>query len=169
MNKPAGYLTTLRDEPDRDRRTIRDLMPDVPGLVPVGRLDAETTGLILLTNDGPMAHHITHPSSGIDKEYEITVRNPVPPGAFQALQAGPRLDDGPMNPPRLTNRRDTGTATRFNLTIHEGRKRIIRRACDAVGLSLQYLRRVRIGPVLLGNLPEGSYRPLSREELEGLR
>lgn len=169
MNKPAGYLTTLRDEPDRSRSTIRDLMPDVPGLVPVGRLDAATTGLILLTNDGPLAHRIAHPSSETEKEYELSVANPIPPGALEALAAGPELEDGPMRPPRVGDLRDTANTTTFNLTIHEGRKRIIRRASAAVGLSLLKLRRIRVGSVRLGDLPEGSYRPLSREELEGLR
>ena len=169
MNKPAGYLTTLRDEPDRNRPTIRDLMPDLPGLVPVGRLDAQTTGLILLTNDGHLAHRVAHPSAEIEKEYEVTVRNPVPKEALDSLAAGPTLEDGPMRPPRLTAVRAEGATTRFNLTIHEGRKRIIRRACEAVGLSLVHLKRVRVGPVRLGGLPEGSYRDLSREEIEGLR
>src|SRR5215210_2244628 len=77
LNKPPGYLTTLQDEPGRDRPTILDLMPSLPRLVPVGRLDASTTGLLLLTNDGPLAHHIAHPSSEMEKEYEVTVRHPI--------------------------------------------------------------------------------------------
>ena len=169
MNKPAGYLTTLRDEPDRDRRTIGDLMPDVPGLVPVGRLDAATSGLILLTNDGQLANRVAHPSTEIEKEYELTVRNPIAPGALKRLAAGPHLDDVPMRPPRLGAPRDEGATTRFTLTIHEGRKRIIRRACEAVGLSLVRLKRVRVGPVRLGDLPEGRYRRLADGELGGLR
>jgi 23S rRNA pseudouridine2605 synthase len=169
MNKPAGYLSTLRDEPERNRPTIRDLMPAVPGLVPVGRLDAQTTGLILLTNDGQLAHHVAHPSAEIEKEYELTVRNPIPPDAMKALAAGPTLEDGPIRPPRLTTPRPQRATTRFNLIIHEGRKRIVRRACEAVGLSLVRLKRVRVGPVLLGDLPEGSHRPLSAEEIGGLR
>lgn len=167
LNKPAGYLTTLYD--DRGRPTVASLMPDgVPGLVPVGRLDAATTGLLLLTNDGNLAHRIAHPSSEIEKEYELTIKNPAPERSIEALAAGPALDDGQMLPPRLTEPRLTREHTTLNMTIHEGRNRIIRRACDAVGLRLLRLRRVRVGPVRLGRLPEGQYRPLTRDELRGL-
>jgi 23S rRNA pseudouridine2605 synthase len=169
LNKPAGYLTTLRDEPGRNRLTIRDLMPPVPGLVPIGRLDAATTGLLLLTNDGPLAHRIAHPSSRIEKEYEVTVDNPAPEEALSTLSSGPTLEDGPMLPPNLTNLRASPRQTAFHLTIHEGRNRIIRRACAAVGLDLISLRRLRIGSVTLGDLPEGRYRKLTKEELETLR
>ena len=167
LNKPAGYLTTLSD--DRGRKTVAALMPKgVPGLVPVGRLDADTTGLLLLTNDGDLAHRIAHPSSGIEKEYELKVKNPAPESALEALAKGPTLDDGKMLPPKLSQLRRSHNHTTFNLTIHEGRNRIIRRACDAVGLRLLRLRRVRVGPVRLGRLPEGRHRPLEPEELKGL-
>ena len=169
LNKPAGYLTTLKDEPDRDRATVADLMPDVPGLVPAGRLDAATTGLIILTNDGPLAHRITHPSSQIEKEYHLTLRNPAPDPALEALAAGPTLEDGKMSPPVITNLHRTAETTTLRLTIHEGRNRIIRRACAAVGLDLVGLRRVRIGPVVLGGLAEGDHRPLTDVELAALR
>jgi 23S rRNA pseudouridine2605 synthase len=167
LNKPAGYLTTLND--DRGRKTVADLMPDHPGLVPAGRLDADTTGLLILTNDGPLAHRITHPSSGIDKEYTLTLKNLAPDHALAALAAGPTLEDGAMHPPALTNLSRTGDTTTLNLTIHEGRNRIIRRACAAVGLCLISLRRIRVGSVTLGDLPEGEHRPLTPEELEALR
>ena len=167
LNKPKGYLTTLKD--DRGRKTVADLMPDVPGLVPAGRLDAETTGLLILTNDGPLAHRITHPSSGIEKEYGLTLKNPAPDEALAALAAGPTLDDGPMHPPRIANVRRTPEQTLLDLTIHEGRNRIIRRACVAVGLALISLHRFRIGPVTLGDLPAGDHRPLTPKELESLR
>jgi 23S rRNA pseudouridine2605 synthase len=169
LNKPAGYLTTLKDEPGRNRPTTKSLMPTLPGLVPVGRLDAATTGLLLLTNDGSLAYRIAHPSSQIEKEYEVTVRNPAPEKALAALSSGPTLDDGPMLPPKLTNLRRTPHKTTFHLTIHEGRNRIIRRACAAVGLDLLSLKRLRVGPVLLGDLPEGAYRRLTDEELEILK
>lgn len=167
LNKPAGYLTTLHD--DRGRPTIADLMPsDVPGLVPVGRLDADTSGLLILTNDGRLAHHIAHPSNEIEKEYLLTVRNPAPKRAIEALSKGPTLDDGRMLPPEISNLHRARTTTTFTLTIHEGKKRIIRRACVAVGLRLISLERVRIGPVHLGDLPGGHSRPLTGEEVEGL-
>lgn len=169
LNKPAGFLTTLRDEPGRDRFTIRQLMPDIPGLVPVGRLDAATSGLLLLTNDGQLAHHIAHPSSEIEKEYYLTVESPASQYAVDALTAGPNLDDGKMLPPQLTHLTRGPYETSFNLTLHEGRNRIIRRACTAVGLKLISLTRVRIGPVILGALAEGQHRPLRAEELEALK
>ncbi len=169
LNKPAGYLTTLKDEPGRHRPTIRDLIPPLPGLVPVGRLDAQTTGLLILTNDGQLAHRIAHPSSGIEKTYEVTLRNPAPERALRTLAAGPSLEDGKMLPPELTDLRQSPHYTTFHLTIHEGRNRIIRRACAAVGLDLIHLKRLRVGPVTLGGLPEGHHRHLTEDELEVLR
>lgn len=168
LNKPAGYLTTLNDE--RGRETVAELVPQgIPGLVPIGRLDAATVGLLLFTNDGSLAHHVTHPSSEIEKEYELALRNPVPEERLAALAAGPRLEDGKMFPPRITNLRRGPAQTTLNLTIHEGRNRIIRRACEAAGLDLKGLKRVRVGPVRLGSLREGRYRSLTSDELAGLR
>jgi 23S rRNA pseudouridine2605 synthase len=171
LNKPKGYLTTLKD--DRNRPTVAELMPgDVPGLVPVGRLDTDTTGLLLLTNDGPFAHHVAHPSSEIEKEYELTLA-PLPEKDLEerlaALEKGPRLEDGKMLPPKLTHLRCTGEKITLNLIIHEGRNRIIRRACAAVGLNLLALKRVRVGPVEIAELHEGRYRELTEEELGALR
>ena len=168
LNKPKGYLTTLKDE--RNRPTVAQLVPEnVPGLVPVGRLDADTTGLLLVTNDGAFAHRVAHPSSEVEKEYELTLKNPVPEERLSALASGPELEDGEMLPPKLDNLRRTGETTTLNLTIHEGRNRIIRRACAAVGLGLISLRRVRVGPVRLSSLPEGRHRPLTEQEIEALR
>jgi len=168
LNKPAGYLTTLKDEPGKHRPTIRDLMPDFPGLVPAGRLDAATTGLLILTNDGRLANRITHPSNELEKEYLLTVENPALEESFAALAAGPALEDGPMYPLRLSHLHRTARETTFHLTIHEGRNRIIRRACAAVGLTLIHLHRLRVGPVTLGEVPEGRHRYLTIEELGAL-
>ena len=170
LNKPKGYLTTLKD--DRNRPTVAGLMPDgVPGLVPVGRLDGDTTGLLLLTNDGPFAHRVAHPSSEVEKEYELTLA-PLPAKDLEerlaALEKGPRLEDGKMLPPKFTHLRRTGEKITLNLIIHEGRNRIIRRACAAVGLNLLALKRVRVGPVRLGDLSAGQYRELTDEELGAL-
>jgi 23S rRNA pseudouridine2605 synthase len=170
FNKPKGYLSTLKD--DWNRPTVAELMPgDVPGLVPVGRLDTDTTGLLLLTNDGLFVHRVAHPSSEIEKEYELTLA-PFLKKDFEerlaALEKGPQLEDGKMLPPKLTHLRRTGEKITLNLTIHEGRNRIIRRACAAVGLNLLALKRVRVGPVRLGDLPEGQYRELTDEELGAL-
>jgi 23S rRNA pseudouridine2605 synthase len=167
LNKPADVLTTMKD--DRGRPTVAGLMPDAPGLVPAGRLDRDTTGLLLLTNDGTLANRITHPSSQIEKQYHLTLKNPVSESAIGALAAGPTLEDGKMYPPKLSNLDRTRDVTTLDLTIHEGRNRIIRRACVAVGLRLIFLHRTRVGPVSLGDLPEGEYRPLTPEELEALR
>jgi 23S rRNA pseudouridine2605 synthase len=166
MNKPPGVLTTMRD--DRGRRTVADLMPDVPGLVPAGRLDRDTTGLLLLTTDGELAHRITHPSSEMEKQYRLTLLNPVPDRSLAALAAGPTLEDGKMHPPDLSTVGHTSRTTTVDLTIHEGRNRIIRRACAAVGLRLDSLHRIRVGPVALGDLPQGQYRRLTPKELEAL-
>ncbi|CAN5698793.1 pseudouridine synthase [soil metagenome] len=166
LNKPSGYLTTLTD--DRRCPTVADLMPVVPGLVPVGRLDIGTTGLLILTNDGLLAHRIAHPSTEIEKEYRLNVVAPVSEKALAALAAGPDLDDGPMLPPHITELHRNVHRASFNLTIHEGRNRIIRRACDAVGIRLLSLSRVRIGPVSLGDLAEGDCRPLTDDEIRKL-
>jgi 23S rRNA pseudouridine2605 synthase len=167
LNKPAGYLTTTKD--DRGRSTVVHLMPDVLGLVPAGRLDAATTGLLILTNDGNFAHRITHPSSEIEKQYRLTLANPAPKDALAALAAGPTLEDGKMHPPEITNLRRSKETTTLDMTIHEGRNRIIRRACMAVGLELISLHRTRVGPVTLGDLPKGEYRALTPAELQALR
>ena len=167
LNKPAGYLTTMDD--DRGRPTVAHLMPEVPGLVPIGRLDATTTGLLILTNDGNLAHRIAHPSSEIEKRYRLTLENPAPQDALAALAAGPTLEDGKMHPAEITNLSRSGETTTLDLTIHEGRNRIIRRACMAVGLVLISLHRTNVGPVALEDLPEGHYRALTPSELEALR
>ena len=172
LNKPRGYLTTLKDE--RGRPTVAGLMPEnVPGLVPVGRLDADTSGLLLLTNDGPFAHHVAHPSSEVEKEYELTLQTSASgedlERSLAALARGPHLEDGRMLPPKLTRLRRTPKDLTLNLTIHEGRNRLIRRACAAVGLTLLSLKRVRVGSVVLGTLPEGLYRELTEKELNTLK
>ncbi|MBA2374561.1 MAG: pseudouridine synthase [Rubrobacteraceae bacterium] len=165
LNKPSGFLTSMGD--DRGRPTVSDIMPGgVPGLVPAGRLDFETTGLLILTNDGDLANRITHPSSEVEKEYELVVKTPPTDEPMKNLAAGPTLDDGPMLPPKVVEVSRRGSQTTLRLTIHEGRNRIIRRACESVGLDIVSLKRVRVGPVELGALPPGKYRPLSKKEME---
>ncbi|MDQ3508605.1 MAG: rRNA pseudouridine synthase [Actinomycetota bacterium] len=165
LNKPSGFLTSMGD--DRGRPTVSDIMPGgVPGLVPAGRLDFETTGLLILTNDGDLANRITHPSSEVEKEYELVVKTPPTDEPMKNLAAGPTLDDWPMLPPKVVEVSRRGSQTTLRLTIHEGRNRIIRRACESVGLDIVSLKRVRVGPVELGALPPGKYRPLSKKEME---
>jgi 23S rRNA pseudouridine2605 synthase len=134
-------------------------------LYPVGRLDIDTTGLILLTNDGSLAHRLTHPRFEVPKTYRVTVaRAPVRDAALGALRAGVDLDDGRTAPAQI---RRLGPA-KLELTIHEGRKRQVKRMCAAVGHPVRQLERVAIGSLLLGGLKPGAYRRLSDDEVDAL-
>ena len=170
VHKPAGVLTTTRDP--RGRRTVLDLLPPgLPRLFPVGRLDFDTEGLVLLTNDGDAAHALLHPSLGSEREYRVSARGRIGAAAFAQLAAGVMLDDGPTAPARVGPTRFDAAAgaTRFALTLREGRKRQIRRALDALGHPVVRLVRVRMGPVRLGRLPPGGARPLAQAEIAALR
>lgn len=164
VNKPAGVVSTASDP--QGRRTVVSLVHTPQRLYPVGRLDADTTGLILLTNDGELAHRLTHPSFEVDKTYRAVLANPpVRERALRELRAGVALEDGMTAPARVTRvRPDT-----LEITIHEGRKRQIKRMCQAVGHRVLRLERVRFGPLLLGELPVGAHRRLSAEEVSLLR
>ncbi|MDE3134561.1 MAG: rRNA pseudouridine synthase [Acidobacteriota bacterium] len=164
VNKPAGVVSTASDP--QGRRTVVSLVPSAQRLYPVGRLDADTTGLILLTNDGDLAHRLTHPSFEVDKTYRAVVANPpVREPALRALRAGVPLEDGPTAPARVRRvKPDT-----LEITIHEGRKRQIKRMCEHVGHRVVRLQRVRFGPLLLGDLPLGAHRRLSANEVSLLR
>jgi 23S rRNA pseudouridine2605 synthase len=164
LHKPAGVLSTVRDT--HARPTVTELIPSPARLYPVGRLDADTTGLLLLTNDGELAYRLTHPRFEVPRTYEARVgRGPVKASALEALRAGLLLDDGPTAPAEI---RSLGADT-IELTMHEGRKRQVRRMCAAVGHPVLELRRVRFGPLELGDLREGSHRLLSSTEVEQLR
>jgi 23S rRNA pseudouridine2605 synthase len=164
VNKPAGVLSTARD-PQR-RPTVVSLVPAGVRLYPVGRLDIDTTGLILLTNDGDLSHRLTHPRFEVPKTYRAVVaRPPVRERALQALRAGVELDDGPSLPARV----ERVSANALEITIREGRKRQVRRMCEAVGHPVRRLERVRFGPLALGSLREGAYRELTGEEVNALR
>ena len=164
VNKPAGVVSTASD-PQR-RRTVVELVGGPLRLFPVGRLDADTTGLILLTNDGELAHRLTHPSFEVDKSYRAVVsRPPVRAHALRALRTGIQLDDGPTAPARVTR----VAPNTLELTIHEGRKRQIRRMCEHVGHPVVSLQRVRFGPLRLGDLPVGGVRLLTAAEVSLLR
>ena len=163
VNKPAGVVSTASDP--QGRPTVVGLVESPARLYPVGRLDIDTTGLILLTNDGSLAHRLTHPRFEVPKTYRVTVaRAPVREAALAALRAGVALDDGRTAPAQV---RRLGPA-RLELTIHEGRKRQVKRMCAAVGHPVQQLERVAIGSLPLGALKPGSYRRLSDEEVEAL-
>ncbi|MCL2419887.1 MAG: rRNA pseudouridine synthase, partial [Conexibacteraceae bacterium] len=164
VNKPAGVVSTASD-PQR-RPTVVGLVGGPLRLFPVGRLDADTTGLILLTNDGELAHRLTHPSFEVDKTYRAVVsRPPVREQALRALRTGVQLDDGRTAPARV-RRLAPGT---LELTIHEGRKRQVRRMCEKVGHPVVSLQRVRFGPLRLGDLPIGGVRRLTEAEVSLLR
>jgi 23S rRNA pseudouridine2605 synthase len=164
VHKPVGVLSTARDP--YGRRTIVELVGDERRLYPVGRLDADSSGLILLTNDGELANRLTHPRYAVPKTYRVRVtRGPVGDRALGALRAGVTLEDGPTGPARV---RRLG-ADLLQLTISEGRNRQVRRMCEAVGHPVIALRRVSLGPVALGALASGAHRRLSGTEVAVLR
>jgi 23S rRNA pseudouridine2605 synthase len=164
LHKPAGVVSTAHDT--HGRPTVTDLVPSTRRLYPVGRLDADTTGLILLTNDGELANRMTHPRYEVEKLYRARVEpRPVEEAALRALREGVRLEDGPTLPARV----EQPTPGVLELRLREGRKRQVRRMCEAVGHRVVALSRVAFGPLELGRLGEGESRPLGREEIELLR
>lgn len=169
LNKPRGYVTTLADE--QGRRCVTDLLTGIEERVyPIGRLDRNSEGLLLFTNDGAFANGIMHPSREVAKSYRVTVRPPVSEEQLAQMSAGVTLDDGfktaPANIVTLVTEPERVV---LQVTIHEGKKREIRRMCDAVGLEVARLRRIAIGPVKLGMLKPGHWRDLTSEELRALR
>ena len=169
LNKPRGYVTTLSDE--QGRRCVSDLLDGVSERVyPVGRLDRNSEGLLLFTNDGNFANGIMHPSRQVSKTYRVTVRPPVSEEQLAQMAAGVTLDDGfKTAPANIVTQVTEPTRVVLLVTIHEGKKREVRRMCDAVGLEVARLRRISIGPVKLGMLKPGEWRDLTSEELRALR
>jgi 23S rRNA pseudouridine2605 synthase len=164
VNKPVGVVSTARDP--QGRPTVVSLVPADVRLYPVGRLDIDTTGLILLTNDGELAHRLTHPRFEVPKAYRaIVAKPPVRETALAALRAGIELDDGLTSPASVRR----VAADVIEITIHEGRKRQVRRMCEAVGHPVRRLERVRFGPLELGSLRQGACRRLTRDEVSALR
>lgn len=162
LNKPAGVITTA-DDP-QGRPTVVDLVPAEPRIFPVGRLDGDTEGLLLLTNDGQLAHRLTHPSFGVEKEYLAHVRGEPSRAALRGLRDGIVLDDGPTAPARVS----TVDPSLLRITIHEGRNRQVRRMCEAVGHPVRRLVRTRIGPIVDPKLAPGEWRTLGRDEVRSL-
>jgi len=163
LHKPAGIVTTARDPGGRP--TVVDLVPREPRVVPVGRLDADTTGALLLTNDGELAHRLAHPRYEIDKVYVADVEGEPTDEAIRALAEGVELDDGPSAPARA---RRLGPS-RVELTLHEGRKHQVKRMCEAVGHPVRRLHRRAYAGLTLGGLRPGAWRELTHDEIERLR
>lgn len=162
LNKPLGVVTTAADP--QGRPTVVEMVPAEPRVHPVGRLDLDTEGLLLLTNDGELTHRLTHPSFGVEKEYIAEVEGRPGRGALRALREGVELEDGPTAPARVSELHP-GV---LRLTIHEGRNRQVRRMCDAVGHPVLRLVRTRIGPLRDSRLRPGDWRELTLDEVRAL-
>jgi 23S rRNA pseudouridine2605 synthase len=162
LNKPPGVVTTASDP--QGRPTVVHLVPAEPRVFPVGRLDADTEGLLLLTNDGELTHRLTHPSFGVEKEYVAEVRGAPSRGAVRRLREGVDLDDGRTAPAKVA----LVEPNVLRLVIHEGRNRQVRRMCEAVGHPVVRLVRTRIGPLRDPSLRPGTWRPLETAEVRSL-
>ncbi len=167
LNKPAGRLTTM-DDP-QGRPTVAELMPnDVPGLFPVGRLDMDTTGALLLTTDGELAHRLMHPSFHVSKTYMVEVEGALSESEADLLRKGIVLDDGPTKPAEVEVLEVASGRSRIRIVISEGRKRQVKRMFDAIGHPVLTLHRAAFGPVEIGDLPTGEVRPLNEDEISAL-
>lgn len=165
LNKPRGYVTTLKDE--KNRKTAASLVDCGCRVYPVGRLDYDSEGLLLFTNDGQLADRLMHPRANVGKTYEVTVEGDWRGG--EALLARPIVLDGyRIHPPSVRLLRGEGSRAVFEITIREGRNRQIRRMCEAAGLRVLRLRRTQEGTLRLGMLPSGKWRELTKEEIESL-
>lgn len=167
LNKPRGYVTTLSDE--QGRRTVADLVADCGVRVyPVGRLDLDSEGLLLMTNDGDLMQRLVHPSHEVSKTYRVSVYGPVM-GAAERLSAITDLEGEHIRPAQVEVLRQHSQTAELSVTIHEGKNRQIRRMCAACGLTVKRLRRVREHTLELGDLPAGKWRRLAAEEVAALK
>ena len=167
LHKPAGVVSTARDH--LGRRTVVDLVPSEVRVYPVGRLDFDTEGLLLLTNDGALAYRLTHPSYEVEKVYEAVLRGAITPEAVRRLREGVMLEDGMTKPARVSVTAVRNGRSTVRIAIHEGRNRQVRRMAEAVGFPVQYLKRVAVGPIALGSLKRGQWRHLSDDEVRRLK
>jgi 23S rRNA pseudouridine2605 synthase len=163
LHKPTGVVTTARDP--QGRPTVVGLVPGEPRVVPVGRLDADTTGALLLTNDGPLAHRLAHPRYGVEKVYEVEVEGEPDDPALRRLREGVELEDGVTTTAQV---RRLGPE-RIELTLHEGRNRQVRRMCEAIGHPVRRLHRSRYAGLTVEGLEPGAWRELEPSEVERLR
>jgi 23S rRNA pseudouridine2605 synthase len=167
LNKPAGVVTTA-DDP-QGRPTVVELVSHETRVVPVGRLDVDTTGALLLTNDGELANRLAHPSFGVAKVYDVDLEGSPSPDALEALRRGIDLEDGRTAPAEARIVRRGTRVTRIELTLHEGRKHQVKRMCEAVGHSVRHLHRRRYAGLRLIGLQPGQWRELTEEEVAQLR
>jgi 23S rRNA pseudouridine2605 synthase len=167
LHKPPGVVTTASDP--HGRRTVVELVPSEPRVVPVGRLDADTTGALLLTNDGDLAHRLAHPRYGVPKVYEAEVEGSPSRDDLERLRDGVELDDGPTAPAEVRALARGAGVSRIALTLHEGRKHQVKRMCEAVGHPVRRLHRARYAGLDLGGLEPGSWRRLTKPEVAALR
>lgn len=162
LNKPRGVVSTAADP--QGRPTVVEMVPDDARVYPVGRLDTDTEGLLLLTNDGELTHRLTHPSFGVEKEYLVEVEGEPTRGTLRILREGVALDDGITAPAKVS----AVAPSLLKVVIHEGRNRQVRRMCDAIGHPVERLVRVRIGDLTDRRLTPGEWRELTSDELRGL-
>ena len=168
VNKPRGYVTTLSDE--MGRKTVADIMEETGlRLFPVGRLDKDSEGLLIMTDDGELANKVAHPSGGIKKTYRVSVSPHAEEEQLIELSTGVFIDGRKTAPASVRVTGDSPDKTVFEITLSEGRNREIRKMCEAVGLAVTRLKRTSIGPIRLGSLPTGTFRELSKQELMALR
>ena len=166
LNKPRGYVCTLSDE--KGRRNVAELVSGCGARVyPVGRLDLNSEGLLLLTNDGELANRLTHPKKEVDKVYLVWLSHYIP-GCEASIASPIEIDGRPTNPAKVEKLRQEGETALLRITIHEGRNRQIRRLCERANVTVTRLRRVAEGPLQLGDLKLGQWRVLTEEEIAGL-
>lgn len=168
LNKPAGVLTTVSDP--FGRQTVMHLLTGVTSRVfPVGRLDGDTEGLLLLTNDGDLAHAVMHPRFSLEKEYDVLVEGRPSTESLRRLATGVPIDDRMTAPATVRVRAQEAGGTRLSIVLHEGRKRQVRRMCAFIGYPVLALRRVRVGPLTVADVPVGQWRPLTDDEIAALK
>ena len=167
LYKPSGYITSASDE--RNRRTVLDLVDVDTRIYPVGRLDYNTSGLLILTNDGALTNGLLHPKGEVPKEYECAVTGNVNVFTIQKLEIGVKLSDGKTAPAKAFIKRKIGQKTIINITIHEGRNRQVRRMMEAVGLEVVWLKRKSFAGLTLGDLKPAQWRYLEENEVKRLK